>query len=240
MKLKRFVSAAAMIVAVQAPSHATTITLDFGSLPSAQGWTYASNPDYYPDPAPIEASVFSVDGTKLIQNTIGTGISYAGYVRPNPLNPLLPFSISVRARVLQSEEVYPGAPATSFLAYATTGSEFFAFGLNMDTISGPSHLDIYHPIDATIFHTYRLEAVPGVSAVLYVDDVLFGTATPSPDNEPSILGIGNASSFEKGHVEVTMFQVTQVPEPSTSLLLSLGLASVFFWSRTRRGGNRAA
>jgi hypothetical protein len=41
------------------------ISLSFNSLPSAQGWTYTTS-------GPAESSIFTVDGTALHQNTIGT------------------------------------------------------------------------------------------------------------------------------------------------------------------------
>jgi hypothetical protein len=59
MKLKSLISAAALFAVVQGEAHATTITLDFTSLPSAQGWTYFS-----PSGA-AETDVFSVAGGVL-------------------------------------------------------------------------------------------------------------------------------------------------------------------------------
>src|SRR5262249_26008464 len=68
----------------------TTLTLNFNSLPSAQGWTYESG---YPPNSPSETAVFAVDGTKLTQNTMGKGSSYADYAIHNGVDPKLPFTI---------------------------------------------------------------------------------------------------------------------------------------------------
>ncbi|MGK7932278.1 MAG: hypothetical protein AB4041_12705 [Microcystaceae cyanobacterium] len=44
------------------------VTLGFDSLPTAQGWNYRSN-----NSSILEANVFSVDGVRLNQNTLGIG-----------------------------------------------------------------------------------------------------------------------------------------------------------------------
>lgn len=49
------------------PAGTSSFSLQFNSLPSAQGWTYFQGGSI------PETSVFSVTGTSLIQNTIGTG-----------------------------------------------------------------------------------------------------------------------------------------------------------------------
>jgi hypothetical protein len=88
-------------------SHAqgpSSFSLQFNSLPSAQGWTY-----FQGGPAP-ETSIFSVTGTSLIQNTIGTGFS--GGVNPNyamfgVVDGSEPFQLTVRARILAYEGTQP-------------------------------------------------------------------------------------------------------------------------------------
>src|SRR5260370_759685 len=47
----------------------SSFTLKFDSLPSAQGWTYFQGGSI------PETSAFSVTGTSLIQDTIGTGFT---------------------------------------------------------------------------------------------------------------------------------------------------------------------
>jgi hypothetical protein len=52
---------------------AAALTLGFGSLPSAQGWTLSSSPGV------VEGDVYSVDGTTLTLDTIGLGAAHASY-----------------------------------------------------------------------------------------------------------------------------------------------------------------
>src|SRR5690242_18758410 len=66
---------------------ANTITLKFDSLPSAQGWTYLSG---YGSGAPAETDVYSVDGTKLTQNTMGRGANFASYEMYGAIDPNQP------------------------------------------------------------------------------------------------------------------------------------------------------
>lgn len=196
---------------------AETITLNFNSLPSAQGWRYAAG---YGAGTPAETNAFSVDGTKLLQNTMGAGNNYAGYVLTNLIATNAPFTISVRARVLQSEVTQPGAPATAFIVYAGTGTESFGFGLNITTIDAPYGSATFHSIDATQFHDYRIEAEPGVRVRIFADDVLLIDRAPPRNSAPNVLGFGNASSFENGRAEVTRFVFSQRRGPTVSTAVS--------------------
>ena len=73
----------------------SVLSLQFDSLPSAQGWTYLSG--YAPN-SPSEMAVYSVDGTKLTQNTMGIGSNFGNYAINNAIDPTKPFTINVRAR----------------------------------------------------------------------------------------------------------------------------------------------
>src|SRR5687768_4350445 len=97
----RVTFACVMVCAVATFAAAETITLEFTSLPSAQGWTYAASGN-----SAAESSIFSVDGTTLHQNSIGVGMAASGSNRYNYndiVDPLAPFSIEVTARVLAEE-----------------------------------------------------------------------------------------------------------------------------------------
>jgi hypothetical protein len=184
----------------------STISLNFNSLPSAQGWTYRSG--YQPN-SPLETNVFSIDGTKLTQNTMGIGSNFATYERSD-LCPTRPFTIAVRAQVLASETTAPGAPATAFIVYAVAGSEIFGFGLNTTTMDAPFGGTNFLPIDATQLHDYTIEAVPGVSESIFVDgELVFDGMPPQGSYGPNLIGLGNASSFENGLAEVTSYTFSQ-------------------------------
>ncbi len=102
-------------------------------------------------------------------------------------------------------------PATAFQAIGATGTEYFGFGLNKTTIYAPYGKagSLFNTIDPTQFHTYRIEANPGVNVSIFVDDVLLVSTVPPLVGSANTLLLGNASSFENGHAEVTHYKFTQ-------------------------------
>jgi hypothetical protein len=79
------------------------VTLDFGSLPSAQGWTYASSPP--------ENNIFSLSGGVLTQNSLGIGGESAYYSLGGVFDSSPLFSLSFRARLLEGELGAPEDPS---------------------------------------------------------------------------------------------------------------------------------
>ena len=230
MPIVRLATTITLALAINTSAAAISISLDFNTLPSAQGWTYNSN-------GPAEADVFSVTGTRLVQNTLGTGFTYAEYAMPGVVDPETAFLMTVRARVIASQEVpnpVGTSPATAFIAYLYTGTEGFGVGLNMNAIHAPFGSGLITPLDTTLFHDYRIEGTPGVSTRIFVDGVLLAHQLPPLNSAANTLGLGNGSGFEKGHVEITEFSFRQpIPEPGSSLLMLAGLA-VIIASRVRR------
>ena len=82
-------------------AQAETFTLNFDSLPSNQGWTYRGSPL-------AEADTFRVDGSSLVQTTVGSGNSTASYRIDNIINSSEPISLSFTARVLSYEMLTGG------------------------------------------------------------------------------------------------------------------------------------
>ena len=66
-------------------TQAQSLSLSFDSLPSSQGWSYGGTPS--------ETSAYSVDGTRLILNTLAMGPAHghthAEHARLNRRRPLL-------------------------------------------------------------------------------------------------------------------------------------------------------
>jgi Ca2+-binding RTX toxin-like protein len=185
------------------------MTLGFHSLPSAQGFTYVSG---YPANNPSETDVYSYDCTKLTQNTMGIGANYGNYLIWNAINPTHPFTIDVRACVYEYEVTgTPDSPATAFQVLAFSGTESFGFGLDTTTMSGPGQSAELHPIDATVFHDYRIEANPGVNVSIFIANVLFISEVPPHIVTADVLELGNASSFENARAEVSRFSFAQGP-----------------------------
>jgi hypothetical protein len=172
------VSAEALIGAADLSVGAITqaggaITLRFDTLPSAQGWSYVSD-------GAAEASIFSVSGSALTQDTDDfAGAATIQHYQRSAVSPSLPFSISVRARVLADSTTGFGQPnAFGFCFSGCTGAECFAIGLDTGRIQAVTGAVLSTTIDNTQFHDYRLVATPGVGFELYVDHVLLATGPP--------------------------------------------------------------
>lgn len=178
-----------------------TISLQFDSLPSAQGWTYDS------DGAP-ETSIFSVSGGVLVQNTVPYPWSFEVYEAMGAVNPLLPFSISVRARVLQDSGT-PGNDA-GFCFTAHTGTDMFLIGLSTNRIEDALNNDLSTTIDNTTFHDYLLNGVSGVGYEFFVDGVLVGTGPPRPDPRPARVALGDCTRGRGAYAKITRYVFTQV------------------------------
>jgi hypothetical protein len=213
-----------------APLQATTIAFDFNSLPSAQGWTLNTS-------GPSEASAYSVDGTKLTINTIGSGTTYSWFSMPFPFDPTKPFTIEARARVTAAETTSPGADATGLVFVASTLGESFGVMMNSTDWRPYDGTLVLHPIDATVFHTFRIEATPGVGQDIFIDDVLVYSGPVGPYGvDPPILAFGDGSSFENIAAEITKLefrQVLEVPEPHALLTMLTALAGLALAKRRR-------
>ena len=141
-------------------SQPTIITLDFDTLPSAQGWAYQGN-DLNMAPVPFpETEATSVDGTKMTLDTFGEGLVGAFYSILNVV-PVIPFSLLLRARVLQDEN------ENGFLFQARTGVELYRISLDTNSVRAASNPVV--PIDGTVFHDFRMDITPGVGFTLLVD-----------------------------------------------------------------------
>jgi hypothetical protein len=141
---------------------ASSFSLQFNSLPSAQGWTY-----FQSDGIP-EASVFSVTGTSLIQNTIGIGEHGPNYAMFGVVNGSEPFELTVRARIL----AYEGTERGGFFFDVRTASPNQEYFVGFTPSEVMDALGNSAAIDTTVFHTYVLSATPGGPYTLNVDGQL--------------------------------------------------------------------
>jgi len=180
-----------------------TITLQFDSLPSAQGWTYFQGGSI------PETSVFSVTGTSLIQNTIGTGFAIGispNYAMFNVVEGAQPFVLKVRARVIATEGTDTGG--FFFDVRTATPNQEYAMLFTTSSVSDPLGNSV--AIDTTVFHDYVLMATPGSNYNLYIDGTLSlsgpFSATGGALNAIQ-LGDGN-SLYANAQAEVTQFVFT--------------------------------
>ena len=215
-------------------AEAVTITLGFDDLPSAQGWTYRAFNNTLP-----ETQVFSVDGTTLFQDTLGSGLEVGSnsYERDGAVDPTSPFAISVTARVVETEENEVVSPLNGcgFCFGVVAGGGFRGIGLGADpnlvelTYPG-GELDIVDVYDTTQFHDFRMRFVPGVQIDFFIDDVLVHTGPGIPAT-PATLVFGDRSGGANASAEMTFYQF--VPEPTTALLLACGLTGLAAAGRRR-------
>ena len=182
------------------------VTLGFNSLPSAQGWTYFDGTSGIPD-----TSVYSAFGTYLHMDTIGFGYSGFAYKLLGAVDPTLPFTLTVRARVTDYEVQSFNNP-WGFALGVYTGSRGYEVGISPNRIYAG---DLNQIIDVTPsqsladWHDYRLESAGGDSFEVFVDDVSLGIASPEIINAPSALYFGDATAGANAQVDISYFSFTQ-------------------------------
>src|SRR5207249_538363 len=109
--------------------------------------------------------------------TLGRGGLTVAYILPNVVDSHLPFTVSVRARVVDHEG---GLNPWSFDIVVETGAESFEVGISPTVIRSTRGTFFSTTIDNTQFHNYRMEGIPGVGMRFFVDDVLVGSDLPYP------------------------------------------------------------
>jgi hypothetical protein len=174
-----------------ASAQSSAVTLSFDSLPSAQGWVYSD--DDLPWLSKPETALFSlVDNHLHMDSRFGIGTDGAwGYKYFLPLDANAPFSITVDARVTDTDRWSPSA----FAVYAIADGLYYGFSFT----TGPDTINIGDNsvsagFDVTQFHEYELRAIPGVGVDLYVDGNYLGSgATSSSDSSVPFLYIGDGT-----------------------------------------------
>jgi VCBS repeat-containing protein len=209
-----------------------TIPLSLTALPSAQGWVYGA----FDNTAP-ESQVFSIHNGVLQQNTLGVGLTtnpnvFGGnfYQLPAVVDPRLPFTLTLTARVLQGEG--DQFDPFSFSVGVVNGPEQFAIGINTKRVRDSFSVEFPITIDTTQFHDYRLEGAPGVGFTLFIDNIFVGTGQPfsAGGAGPGFLTLGDVSGLSnaRADVQALAFQqgaglvIAQVPLAST--LVAAGAA----------------
>ncbi len=183
---------------------ATSFSLQFNSLPSAQGWTYFQGGSI------PETSVFSVTGTSLIQNTIGTG--FVGGINPNyamfgAVDGSEPFVLTVRARILAYEGTDPCG--FNFTVRTASPNQIYNICFTPSLVTDASGNGV--SIDTTVFHTYVLSATPGGPYTLDIDGH-FAFSGPFSTNGGALNAVqfGDENSLNaNAEAEVTELEFSQ-------------------------------
>ena len=207
-----------------------------GVLPSAEPDIEFSNSS-----SQTEASVYSVAGGLLEQNTFGIGVGNVSYQFPDAtitgggLDPTLTTSLEARLSISQIE----GNAGAFFQAFdgANRYSVFFEpGGANILTSSGQVLVAI---ADLSAFHTYRLVS-PGSSDEIrfFVDDVLVLTSTAVSFTSLDGFGFGDGVSASGNNADASwdFVRVSQVEPPAVPSLSPLGMA--ILWSLLGVAGSR--
>ena len=170
------------LVVADASAAALDIQLDFASLPSAQGFTYAAVGAHA---GVLESSVFAVSGGTLYQDTMGLSNGVSGgsilYAMAGGVTAGDTKRILARARCLEAQV---SATATlgqgGFIYGFNTGSVQYAFGLTPTriTILGPGGTSVLAgTYDNTQFHDYQFDFNPPSSYQLYRDGSLVASGS---------------------------------------------------------------
>lgn len=205
----QYVAAASILFCAQSSALAGNATLGFSSLPSAQGWTF------FTDSAVPEGTVFSVSGGTLFMDS--TTVNGAYYKLDGLVDPSMSFELLARARAVT------GGTALAF--YVEGGGHLATFHLapsSITVLSGGNYISI-GTFDNTSFHNYRLAGDFGGTYTLAIDGVTVRTAAMEPGGGNTVI-LGDGGGLGGGTAELTSFDFRQpIPEPSSALLLLLGL-----------------
>jgi len=149
-----------------------TISLNFESLPTNQGWEYIAHGN-----SASETDVFSVENNTLHQNSLEVDPSQGSinrYRLNNIINDTLPFTISITARVLQESTDYPFGFSFGFFFIKSEENIYRGIGIGIGTnILKDTNLNtISTSIDNTEFHNFHIEIDPQVGYLFYVDEAL--------------------------------------------------------------------
>jgi len=232
-QLRLILMCAAVVLISSIAAFAEQIDLNFGTLPSQQGWSYEG--------VEPEASLFSLDGNMLRMDSRGSGDPRARYAQFGVIDPSRPFSLDFSLRIIdsdnspESEQVfYLGAIGPGFDAevdWSTIQGEGSAFaGAQVKKPQGT--FDVGATVDAN-FHDYLLSAVPGGPLKFFIDGNPVAEGQTSTFSFDDILFFGDPG-LAGALVDVQRFSFdqppvqTEVPEPSAfELLLLVGSVFIF-------------
>ena len=195
---------------------ANVITLDMGSLPSAQGWRYVAKGIHADIP---EADVYATDGSVLRMDTMGLGTVNAS----TPMSALQYYRddvVSTSGRTVLEWTSRTLAWEGNLLGYYTGFTVYLRIN-KMDAYAGFISNRIMIPdgngvrllsIDVTKFHTYRIEIADSASPTydFYIDGILWASpARRRVATEANGISFGDATLRLNTQSEITHLKLTQ-------------------------------
>ena len=205
---------AAFAALTDASAASMDVTLNFASLPSAQGFTYTPTGAHA---AVLEPNVFSVSGGVLTQNTMGqsNGISGGGilYQINGGMTATETKQIRVRTRCLQVEGSAGAPSGEGGLVFGfSIGSVQYAWTLTPTKIlvlQSTSYVAIPGVYDNTVFHDYTFEFIPPTTYRTWRDGGLINTSTVGYGIVANRLFIGDGTGGANARGEITSFRFIQ-------------------------------
>lgn len=202
--------AALLLALAVSPARATDIPMTFGSLPSAQGWAFATGGS----PLATEAGTFSLAGGVLTLNTMAFGITGVGtsayYQYTGVVNNFEPLVISMRGRLLQHEGDFTNTfVGGGFAIGFGHGATYYQMGITPTQIRNVAGTILSTAYDNTQFHDYRLEWSPPSTVRYYVDGTLISTNNAGSASAVNRLLLGDGTGAANSQAEITAYRFLQ-------------------------------
>jgi len=219
--------------------NASTVLVDltFASLPSSEGFSYSQSGPHADD---SEAAQFSVNAGVLTQTTVGNGQGsnspgHARYERnftTAETQGATNFRFEMNARVSDHEQTRQDFSYAAFTQNIYINGTGFFMGVKPGELFINNSYFAPAGFDGTEFHDYQIDVdLENDTFEFFLDGVLVRTgATVSNSFNLALFGDGTGTANANG--QRSSFTITtNVPEPSSLLLSSLGLLAL---SKRRR------
>ncbi len=199
---------AGVLLFLLSSAQAEQTTLDLNTLPSSQGWTYVGSPQ-------TEAAAFTVNGSSLVQSTVGSGDnSFARYQVNDVVDTSKRMILSVTARVTSYEKLREGSTGLGFNFLIHDGMKGYRLAMTASGVSvfGGGGIGV----DPTVFHDYVLSIDPDGSYELFIDGNLRINCIRDC-SQPGVVGenmlfFGDSTAHENTDAEITALSFIVLPD----------------------------
>lgn len=180
--------------------NAATISIDFNSLPSNQGWIFVGN-------SLPEETAYRVDGATLTQSTVGAGSDVTAIYRINNIvNSSKEMSLSFTARVVDFEN--SGDAITQERGFNVMILDRWAAYRIAVTNNAVLVNKKQFELDTSVFHDYVFASHPSGQINLYqlfIDGNLVMEGGSGSGGDENVIYFGDSSNAENSHIEITDF-----------------------------------
>jgi len=204
----------AALLASPASSAPIDVLLSFGTLPSAQGWSYVASGAHA---GVLESSIFSVGGGVLTQDSMGQSNGVSGgsilYQITGGITTTETKQIRVRARCLEAEGS-ANAPSAEggFYFFFSHGSIQYGFGLTPTRIfklQPAGTTLITGTFDNTQFHDWVFDWAPGGSFAISRDGSVIHNGSGGFSVAVNRIAFGDGTGGANAHGEITSYRFLQ-------------------------------